>query len=111
MIELVELGNEPIDVICSRLQKENPDWAILDESNLKTIVESSIHGKEEFNDKTFIVPGYIVDKRRHQSRENRLISYMVSQNREKNWNFIIVATGWERVDGRIRDIAKEAKWN
>jgi len=99
-IELVELGWEPIDVKCARLKRENPGWVILDEAYLRTLDVNNFPEKT-----TFIVPRYMIGRRTHQTKTNRLITYMVVQARKRSWKFKFVANSWDELDIRIRHFA------
>lgn len=95
--EIVKPGERSIDSVCEGLKAEHPDWILLDESYLKSLDLDHLPETS-----TFIVPGYLVDKKQHQRKINTLVSYLMVTSRLRGNNFKVVANGWEEVDLRIR---------
>lgn len=102
MIELIKSGDKNIDDVCLELVLDHPDWLLLDRDQVTSIVESISNSTNKLWNKTFVIPGYLVDKRQHQTKVNKLLAYLVTQGRKRDLEFKFVARSLQDLDLRIR---------
>ncbi len=94
----LESYNNRVKEICLSLEAKHPDWIRLDKDKLLEIVENS----SAYENKTFIIPDHLVSSRRHMTKINRLVTYMMSTSRPHNRNFVLVGPSLDSLDWRIR---------
>jgi len=110
MVRLVESERTRIDEVCSELVEEHPDWKLLDIDTTKKLGSKleDLLGIKELENKTFVIPGYLVDARQFMSKFNKLVTYMAVQCRKRNWDLVVVAPNPKSIDIRLRNMLEEA---